>query len=144
MLDLFGVALAYLSYRNRWVILVPTVLALPVGYLLAAFVIPEAAGEPEFYAEFNSFFQTSAQVIAGLLVVIAVETRFASREARIAIREARVIAVVWTIVAEIAALAALSPTLPASLDRPVFRLVVGGGASGLIAIILVAARPEPD
>jgi hypothetical protein len=141
--ELFGVALAYMGYRHRWVILVPTALALPLGYYLAVYIIPEAAGEADFYTNYSSFFQTSAQVIAALLVVIAVETRFATKETRLAIREARVVAVLWMVVAEIAALTALSPTLPLGLDRPSFRLVVGGGAAGLIAIVLTAARPGP-
>jgi hypothetical protein len=144
MRDLASVALAYLAYRRRWLVLIPTLLALPVGYVVVSTsLVPEAAGEAGFHRRYSDFFQTAAQVIATLLVVIAVESKLASRAARLATREAGVVAVVWVVAAEVAAVAAVSPDLPLSWHSVLFSLTVSGGAAGLIAVILIAARREP-
>lgn len=141
MVDFLLVLGDFLRYRKRWMILFPTLLALPFGYALASqFLTPEIAGQASFQKDYSSFFQTAAAVIASLLVVIAVESRLASTQTRLATREAGVLAVIWIGLAEVAALAALSPGLSPGLDGPSFNLTVSGGASGLIAVVLIAAR----
>lgn len=137
----WSVLKAYLSFGRRAWILLPTLLAPPLVYALVALnFVPGTAGKPSFHNEYSDFFQTAAAVIASLLVVIAVESRLASKETRLATREAGVIAVVVIGAAEIAAIGALSPSLSPGLHTEVFSFTVSGGITGLLAVALVAAR----
>src|SRR5215470_8807929 len=102
LVNLASVVGAYLSFRRRGLVLIPTLLALPLFFIVAELLlVPEAAGTDVFRDEYSDFFQTAAAVIASLLVVVAVELKFASRESRLATGEAGVIAVVWIGVAEV-------------------------------------------
>lgn len=66
--DLASAIGAFLGYRKRGLVLIPTVLLLPVAYLLALAATPGSAGTAAFTDEYDSFFQTAAQVIAAVLV----------------------------------------------------------------------------
>jgi hypothetical protein len=82
-------------------------------------------------------------VESSLLVVIAV-TRLASRRTRLVVREARVVAVIWMALGELGAIAAMSPGLPAGLQRPAFGLMVGGAVAGAMALVFTAASLEVE
>jgi hypothetical protein len=141
LLNLTSVLGAYLRFRRRGLVLVPTLFALPLFFVVAELLlVPGTAGTATFRDEYSNFFQTAAAVIASLLVVVAVELKFASRESRLATGEAGVIAVAWIGLAEVASVVALSPAIPLALDRWVFSLTVSGGVAGLVAVMLIAAR----
>ena len=141
LVNLASVLIAYLRFRRRGLVLLPTLLALPIFLAVAeVLLMPATAGSGAFRDQYSDFFQTAAAVIASLLVVVAVELKFASRETRLATGEAGLIAVAWIGMAEVAAVAALSPGIPAALDRWVFSFTVSGGIAGLVAVLLIAGR----
>jgi hypothetical protein len=84
---------------------------------------------------FSTFFGTSAQVIATLFVGYALGARFFMASVGIAIATVALVGV-----SEIAAVAALSPSLPSGAYAPLTGLTIGGGLGALLAAILSAAR----
>ncbi len=144
MKDFRSLIAAYFGYQHRGWILFPTILTLPIASLAAQIIVPGSVGKPWFVHKYSTLLQTIAGAIIALLLVLAVQARVASRQTRFAVREAVVVAVMWTGVGEMAALAALSPGLPAGLQSTAFSLMVGGGVSGLIALVLMAAQSDGD
>jgi hypothetical protein len=141
--DFLSVVSAFFGYRRRGWILIPTMLTLPLGYVVGLLVAPAAAGRGELSTHYSILLQTVAGAIATLLVVIAV-TRLASRRTRLVVREARVVAVIWMALGELGAIAAMSPGLPAGLQRPAFGLMVGGAVAGAMALVFTAASLEVE
>jgi hypothetical protein len=144
MSDFLSVVSEFLRYRHRGWILLATTLALPAGFLIGLLVTPSAAGKSGLASSYAFFLQTMAGAIIALLVVIAVQARRVSRQTRFATREAGMLAVFWTVLGEIAALAALSPGLPTGLQRPAFSLMVGGALAGLLALLFIAGWVEAE
>jgi hypothetical protein len=144
MSDFFSVARDYFGYHRRGLILVPSLLVLPVGYLAAQSIVPSVAGTSAFAPMYSTLLQTTAEIIAALLVVIAVQIRLAARETRFAIREAGLVAVLWTVFGEVAALVALSPELAPRLQAPAFRMMIAGGASGLVTLLMIAIQSASE
>lgn len=105
-----------------------------VAAVLAFLVAPDLDSTNQ-HAKFVDFFATSAQVIAAVLIALAVEARFAVRRVVLALVTAATVAV-----GEISAVAALSPSLPNWIYRWLFALTVGGGLGGLVAAIVVGAQ----
>jgi len=89
----------------------------------------------EDHSWFSGFFSTSAQVIATLFVGYALGARFYLSSVGVAI-----IALVLVGVSEAAAVAALSPSLPADMYAPLMGLTIGGGLGALLAALLSAGR----
>jgi hypothetical protein len=142
--ELLSVARTYLGYRRRGWVLGATILAMPAGFLIGLKIAPAAAGHEGLAATYGTFLQTIAGALVALLVVIAVQTRFASRKARFATREAGVVAVLWVLLGELGAIAAMSPGLPGSLQRPSFGLMCGGALSGAVALVFIAGWTEVE
>jgi len=142
MSGFLSVLVYYLGYRRRGWILIPTILALPVGYVASVPLVPTAAGNVGFAKTYESFLLAAATMTSALLIALALQLRSPSRQARFVTREADLVAVVWTAVAEAAVLALLSPSLPMDLQRPSFSLMLSGTAAGLVALILGATRTD--
>lgn len=142
--ELLSVALTYLRYRGRGIVLGVTLLAMPAGYALGLHVAPAAAGHEGLATSYATFLQTVAGALIALLVVVAVQTRLANRKARFATREAGVVAVVWMLAGELGAIAAMSPGIPAELQRPAFGLMCGGALAGAVALVFIAGWIEAE
>lgn len=136
--DFISAAREFLSYRHRGVLLIPAFLAGPIGFALGLLIAPDQVGTNCFAKVYGVFLQTVAGAIVALLVVIAVQNRLASRQTRFATREAGIFAVLWILVGEIAALAALSPGLPHGLQKWAFAVMIGGASAGIVAILFIA------
>jgi hypothetical protein len=136
--DFLSVVVDTLRKRKRGRVLLPTLVALPAAYVGTSLIVPKF--DDKFLQDYASFFQTSAQVIPTLLVAVIVEARLASAETELGIREAVALAVLWIMVAEVAAIMGLSPRLPDCLHDEAFRLTVSGGIAALVAILLFATR----
>jgi hypothetical protein len=87
------------------------------------------------HERFKDFFTTSAQVIAALLVALAVEARFAVRHVLLAITSA-----VCLVVGELSAIAALSPALPDTAYTVLFASTLAGGTGAMVAAVVIAAQ----
>jgi hypothetical protein len=142
MSDFLSVLGVFLRYRSRGWILIPTILALPVGYFAALPIVPTAAGKENFATTYASFFVAAAAMTSALLIAVALQVRTPSRQTRFVTREADLVAVIWTVVAEAAVLAMLSPSFPMDLQRPAFRLMFSGTVSGLIGLVLGSIRSD--
>jgi hypothetical protein len=88
---------------------------------------------------FSAFFGTSAQVIATLFVGYALGARFFMSSVGIAVTTLMLVGL-----SEIAAVAALSPSLPSGLYGPLTGATIGGGLGALLAAMISAARVATD
>jgi hypothetical protein len=113
--------------------------ALPVAVFVAAFVLGFIAAPSlkslESHNWFSAFFATSAQVVATLFVAYALGARYFLVGVGFSVATLMLVAI-----AEIAAVAALSPSLPHMLYGPLMGLTVGGGLGSLAAALLSALR----
>jgi hypothetical protein len=100
----------------------------------AWFIAPDLDTARE-HERFKEFFATSAQVIAAVLIALAVEARFVARRPLLVLVTASSVAV-----GEVSAIAALSPELPGWMYTWLFALTVGAGGGGLFAAIVVGAQ----
>ncbi len=124
--------------ENRYVFFLPFVVLI-VGYLLGLFLIgPEV--QSGFSTKFSSFFLTAAQVMAAAFVALAFQARLYATGTALLSRRATRLAFVYVVVGVVAAVAALSPSLPGWLYEQAFALTVGCGLAVLIALLLVAGR----
>ena len=102
--------------------------------LLAWILAPDVDSAAQ-HGAFVDFFATSAQVIAALMVALAIESRLAVRH--------RVLAIVTALclsLGEISAVAALSPSLPDASYRWLFVFTVGGGSGAMVAAVIIGAQ----
>src|SRR4051794_10639246 len=93
-------------WRRRMVV---SIVAAIAGVAIGLLSVPDFETQAQ-RQNFSNFFGTSAQVIATLLVALALGARFAPSDAPLA-----VITVVYVGIGEVAAVTALSSVLPASL-----------------------------
>jgi hypothetical protein len=84
--------------------------------------------------DYGGFFGTSAQVIATVLVALALEARAALVEVRFAL-----LTIVYVAVGLTAAVAGLLPSLPDALYEWLVGFTIAGGAGALISTLLLAA-----
>jgi hypothetical protein len=84
---------------------------------------------------YSPLFSTAAQVIATLFVAFALGGRF-----YLASIGQAAVTILFIAVAEIAAVAALSPTLPHGAYAPLLGVTIGGGVGALLAAALTAGR----
>lgn len=133
---------AFFSIRRRWIQFVPPLILWPILMLVQWLLEPVIHTERElFLREFSSFLETSAQVLAALLIALAIEARAPkSVQDTVAVRPATIMIVLLLAVAELACLAVLSPFLPAFLDRWAIYLVIASGVSAILALLLVSWR----
>jgi len=117
--------------RRRFVSWVP-IICFVVGLAAGWFFAPDHQSL-EDHAWFSGFFGTSAQVIATLFIGYALGARFYLASVRVAI-----ITLLLVGVSEIAAVAALSPSLPADFYAPLMGVTIGGGIGSLVAALLSA------
>jgi hypothetical protein len=133
---------AYYRIRGRWFQFVPPVVLWPALMIVLWQTAPVVHTERrEFLHEYSSFLQTAAQVLAALLIALAIEARAPkSIEDTIAVRPATTLTVVLLAVAELACLAVLSPFLPTSLNRLTLYLVIASGVAAILAVLLLSWR----
>lgn len=118
---------------------VPYALVLPlvaaaigvVAAELAAPAIPKD-GPPDWLLNFNG---TIAQIIATLVIALALEARYVYMA-----KWAAISTVSYVAVGLAAAAAGISPGLPHSTYRHLFALEIGGGLGALIAVVVTAGR----
>lgn len=109
-----------------------TVGAFAIGLLIAPDV--------DTPGDFSTLAGTCAQVIAGLLVVLAVQVTVGSfRGLDLRASDVKTGLVVGG-VSLIAAVAALSPTLPIVLYAPLLALAVAGGLGALVTVMILGVR----
>jgi hypothetical protein len=132
----------YYRIRQRWVQFVPPLLLWPTVMAALWLAAPAIHTQRQlFLREYSSFLETAAQVLAALLIALAIEARASKPiEDTIAVRPATTLTVLLLAVAELACLAVLSPFLPASLDRPTLYLVMSTSAAAILALLLLSWR----
>jgi len=119
--------------KKRWVMASPLIVfgaGLAVGWAVAP-----GRRSLEGHQWFSAFFGTSAQVIATLFVGYALGARFYMVGIGFATATLGFVAL-----AEVAAVMALSPSLPIWLYGPLMGVTVGGGLGALVAALVSAAR----
>jgi hypothetical protein len=136
---------AYFRIQNRWVEFVPPVVVAPV---LTAVLFILRPGVPRqrgaFVSDYSSFLQTAAQVLAALLIALALEARASMKpETEAAVRPAILLTVILLAVAELAAMAGLTPFMPSGLYRLEVTLTIAAGVAALLAVALVTRRILP-
>lgn len=112
---------------------VQLVVALGVGFG-AWWIAPDLKTHTR-HDEFFDFFASSAAVIAALIIALAVEARIAIRGMFLAIVTGATVAI-----GEVSAVAALSPSLPHWIYRPLFSITVGAGIGALVAAVAVGVQ----
>lgn len=131
----------YLGFGNRWRVLVPVILVAMASFVASLFLWGDKGGGG-FLHDQAAFFGTAAQVLAALLVTMALsQTAGSDTEVRV-VRPVLGLAVVAAGVGELAAVVALSlnPSLPSSLQALVFSLTISAGSTALLSVILVGLR----
>jgi cyanate permease len=106
-----------------------------------AFYVLEPSTSGAFSSEYSSFFSTAAQVLAAGLIALILDIRLFTAPRAIVARRAAVLALIFIVIGEIAAITALIPSLPdAVLYRWALALTVGAGVAFLLALLLIAIR----
>ena len=95
--------------------------------------------DASFLSEHSAFFQTIAQVQAGVLVAFAL-TQFGEDDAARGVRPPVIVAVVLGAIALAAGVAGTTPLLPRWLQRWAFGVAMGGGAGSLVSLAYVSWR----
>lgn len=141
-LNYLRVLWSFFKIRGRGLEFVPPAVVFPGLFVTLLIVGPEVPDERgAFLSDYSSFFQTAAQVLAALLIAMAVEVRAPKTvEDVVTVRPASVLMVFLLVLAELAAMAALSPFLPASLYSLELNLTISGGVAALLAVLLVSRR----
>lgn len=131
----------YLGFENRWRVLVPVVLIAPASFI-ASLVSAAGEGGGTFLKDQSSFFQTAAQVIATLLVTMALTPQVGSNLQMLVVRPVLAFAVIASGIGELAAMSALVSALPLakSLQPVALSLTISGGSTALLAVVLVGRR----
>jgi hypothetical protein len=93
-----------------------------------------------FATKFSSFFSAAATVNAGALIALAVAARLLTVSSRPVSRLAAALAFIYAVCGEVAAVAALSPSLTPDIYSQAFAITVGGGSGLLAAVLLIALR----
>jgi hypothetical protein len=138
MTDFLSFAVDFLRYRHRGWLLLSVLVVFGVGYGLAQLIVPESVGSAAFSTKYSLVLQTAAGAIIAVLILLAVQTRLASRQKQFAIRGPGMIAVLATMLGEVAAIVALSPGLPGRWQQFVFSVMIAGAGTGLAAVMFVA------
>jgi hypothetical protein len=150
-LRLWPVLRDLLALRARsWVFAAPGA-AFVAGYALSI----EALGpsfDDGFVSRYEQFFSTSAQVIAGALIALALEAGVFGASGQPLARRAASLAFVYVVVGEAAAITALAPDHDVTTYEQAFRLTVAALCAVLVALAFVAiygvrsrsARAEAD
>jgi hypothetical protein len=119
---------------HLWWVLAPIVLA----GLGAGMIAPDM--NDRTIAGFNQMFGTCAQVVAALLVVIAVEVSLTTFRGLDLPKAAVKTGLASGCMSLVAAVAALSPSLSDQLYDVCFVVALAGGAGSLVTVILVGLR----
>ncbi|MBV9607319.1 MAG: hypothetical protein JO027_19550 [Solirubrobacterales bacterium] len=95
----------------------------------------------DYATKFGNFFFAAATVTAAALVALALEARQLTISSRPVSRLAAGLAFIYAVAAEVAGVAALSPSLPRpEIYQQAFAITVGGGSGLLAAVLLVGLR----
>ncbi len=132
----------FLGFEHRWRVLVPVVVAGPASLGVSLWLVANKSG-PNVLADQTPFFQVAAQVIAALLVTMALTTQAGSNRQARCVRPVLGWAVVFAGVGELAAVSALvfsASALPVWWQRALFSLAVTGGLTALMAVVLAGRR----
>jgi hypothetical protein len=127
--------LAIRSRRDKVRAFLPPLVAL-VAYVLGLTVLGPKANST-FAKDFQPFFSTSAQVIATLLVALAIGRVVLGRTITAAGLVASLWALVFIALGEVAAVSALSVRLSSAVYSQAFAMTLGAGLAALIAVVLV-------
>jgi hypothetical protein len=109
-----------------------------LAFVVALLIAPDLSGGNS--TRFGSFFATSAQVVAALLVVLAVGVTAASFRGLDLRRRDLIAGMSEGCVALVAALTALSPSLPSWVYEPCFAVTVAGGLGSLITVLMLGVK----
>jgi hypothetical protein len=112
-----------------------TILAIAIVAGVAAWLTAADLGTKAQHRGFVDFFSATAAVIGALLVALAIEAR-----AVLPLKSYALVAPTCLAIGEIAAVAALSPSLPGGTYRWLLAFAVGGGLGGLIAVLWAAGK----
>jgi hypothetical protein len=114
-------------------------LAAVAAYVIGLVIAPAIESDVD-QQRWSGFFGTSAQVIATLLLALAIEARFVSRAQLFPNARWAHIAVGYVALGELAAVTGLSPSVAPCLYTQAFAITVGGGVGALITVVLIGAR----
>jgi uncharacterized membrane protein len=118
-----------LTYGGRWLFLAAE---LAVAVIATVLSMKSVTVTDKFRSDHSAFFQTTAQVQAGVLIAFA-----ATKWSRAA-RPAALAAVLLGAIALVAGVAGTSPLLPRALHDWAFGLSIGGGAGSVVALVFVS------
>jgi hypothetical protein len=139
LLDFGRVLWATLGIRSRSRQLGPPLFVALVLSVVLLIFFPDVPSQPEaFQRQYSGFLQTAAQILAALLIAIAVEGRAAkSPEREVKTRPTNTLIILLVALGEGAAMAALIPHLSPDLDRIALVLTITTGVSATLATLLV-------
>jgi uncharacterized membrane protein YgaE (UPF0421/DUF939 family) len=109
--------------------------AVAVVVSLVAWLFAPDLGSFRQHSAFADFFATCAQVIAALMIALAIEAQVVVRRLHLAVVTAASVAI-----GEVAAIAALSPMLPPWSYRWLFAVTIGGGVGALVAVLMASVQ----
>jgi hypothetical protein len=125
--------------KRRYLFVLP--MAAGVAFWAAAFYGFDPRIGRMFPEKFAQFFSTSAQVLAAGLVALVLQVRVFTAPRALVARRVTVLALLFIIIGESAAITGLSPALPDPvLYRWALALTVGAGVAFLLALLLIAIR----
>jgi hypothetical protein len=126
------------SKRGKRALFIPPAVAV-AGYVAGLTILGPKINKA-FPTDFHQFFSTSAQVIATLLVVLAVEQAVFESEMAPTTKLAAQWGLVFVALGEVAAVLALSVRLSEEPYRQAFAVTVGSGLAALVAVVLTGWR----
>jgi hypothetical protein len=133
---LVALARERLAFEGRWRLLAAQIVV--AGASTAYVVLNDPVG-PEFLRDHSGFFQTAAQVQAGIIVAFAL-TQYGDDVAARAVRPAVALAVLLGSLGLLSSVAGTTPLLPDDLVLVVFAVAIAGGTSSLLSLVLVSWR----
>jgi hypothetical protein len=123
--------------ETRSVVLVPGAVA-ALTFLLALWQAPSI--DDHNHGEFSTLYGTAGQIIATLLVALALEARALPLEFGNARRLVAGFTLTYVGVGLVASVVALNGSLPSCAYEPLFALAMGGGAGALLSVLMIAYR----
>jgi hypothetical protein len=141
MLRTASVLISRARYKAHYAVAYALPFVLLVGLYAGVFLLLAPSGDSgRVHHDYDPLLTTAAGVLVGPIIALAFEFRGATLTGLLLARPAAVLALVYPIAAEVAAVSALSPGVSAELYRHLFTLTVSGGLAGFAAVLLIGIQ----